>query len=162
MVRAPIACLLLAACSWSGGDVAPIKVAFVDTPTSWEITTQDEKSTAILVAGTHRLEIGTFDGACAPRADLPFTDVDGQRAFAAIGCTDPAGAPFDVSLVEIPSPEPEWPYLVAFGVVVTHMVDDGKIQMRSMGAVEIPMGVVPKPPVVAAAEPAAAEPAAAE
>ena len=151
MVRAPVACLLLAACSWSGAAVTPVKIAFVDTPTSWEIATDAGKSTATLVAGAYRLEIGTFDGACAPRSDLPFTEVDGQKSFAALGCAGPDGAAFDVSLVEIPSPDPEWPYLVAFGVVVTHMVEDGKIQMRSMGAVEIPMGVVPIAPVVDAA-----------
>jgi hypothetical protein len=153
------------ACSWTGGAPAPAAIAFVDTPTTWEIAHADGKATATLLAGKYRLDIGSFDGACGPASELPFTEVDGNVTFAALACRNPEGAPFDVALVEVPSPDPAWPTIAGLAVVATQAADEGKILMRAVGMVEIPMGVVPKPPALSATDarpPAPAEAAPAD
>lgn len=151
--------LFLAACSFGASDGAGERIEMVETPTQWKLSPHDEGATHIeLVAGEHSLSVGVIEGQCTPRAEPPFTQVQEQRAFASLACTDPQGQPFDFVLVELPGPDPDWPYPVGFGAVVTQPTDDGRVQMRPLATVQIPVGVIAVPPVVA--PPAEPEPAA--
>jgi hypothetical protein len=146
--------LLSGACSWGGGVAPATRLVFVETPSAWRIVAAEESGhqQIALIVGEHTLDVGTIEGACVPRVGVPFTEVSGQKAFAALACTNPDGEAFDFVLVEILPDETDWPYPVALASVVTRVMEDDKIMMRSLGPTEIPLGVVPVPPRVESQE----------
>lgn len=155
-----LACAL-SACSWGMAPADPPIPDPVDTVTAWRLTeTASGALDVALVAGEHVIELVEVEGRCAPAAELPFTEVDGQRTFAALACRNPEGEPFDLALVELMAPEGDWPLPVAFGIVSTRDAGEGQIMMRSFGAAPIPLGIAPVAPTVpeGATRPAAIAP----
>ena len=134
----------------------PVAIEFREEASAWVLTPAPatEESVAgtsvMLEIGTSKLDFGAVPGACQPNPELPFTEVQGQPAFAALRCDSPDGGNHDVVLVLVPSEDPSWPAPVALAMVLARNTADDSVALMTMGAQELPLGVTPKPPVVAA------------
>lgn len=133
------------------------RVEFHEVRGAWELSPDDEgKTRAVLVFDEHRLELGSIEGDCRPTSDLPFTEVQGQKAFAALLCPSPDGGTHHAVLVEVPGEDPEWPAPAALALVITRQTAEDKVALLTAGAVEVPLGILPlAPDVPVAPEPAA-------
>lgn len=142
-----VALALLTACNLGASQAPEVRIDFVDTPTEWQLTHTEAGHTQIaLQAGEHSITFGEVDAHCLPTQELPFTEVNGQRSFAALTCQTPQDDPVDFVLIEVHAEDPSWPHPVALAAVLTSSTEEGSITMRGLGSVEIPLGVVPQPP----------------
>lgn len=141
--------LLLSACTLGSEPAPQVRISFDEVQTSWSLTPAEDGHTEVaLLAGNEQISFGTIDATCTPRPDLPFKEVNGQRTFAALACRSGSGNAVDFVLIDIPAEEPEWPHPIALAALLTHETEDDKVMMRSLGASEIPVGMVLLPPEV--------------
>jgi hypothetical protein len=140
-----------------GAAVAPVKVDFVEVRGVWHLSNPEPgKTAASLHFGDRVMDFGLVEGQCEPSPTLPFTEVQGQKAFAALTCSSPDGGKHHAVLVEVLGPEADWPAPVALGLVLSRTTGEGSVAVLTMGAAEVPLGLVPLPPEVSAApEPSA-------
>lgn len=135
-------------------------LTFERTPTQWALTPVDGgKTHLVLDLGSSTMDFGTVEGRCVPTAELPFTEVQGQKSFAALLCDSPDGGTHHVVVLEVQSAEdPDWPQPVALAVVLARTSADNKVGLLTLGAVEVPLGVVPVAPVLPVPEAKPADP----
>ena len=83
---------LLAGCTGAAAPVVAPPVTFEATPSTWKLTPTDEgKTHMVLELGEASMDFCAVEGACAPNPELPFTEVQGQKSFAALKCSSPDG-----------------------------------------------------------------------
>lgn len=128
---------------------APVKVDFQEVQGTWKLAPSAMETRVAMVFGDKQVDFDTVPGACAPTSELPFTEVQGQKALAALACDSPDGGKHQVVLVEVMGEDPTWPAPVGLAMVLTRPSDEGKVALVTMGMQELPLGVIPKPPPVA-------------
>jgi len=130
-----------------GAAVAPAPVAFTEVVGAWRLTNPEAGKTSVIMDfGERSIDFGVVEGICQPSRDLPFTEVQGQKSFAALVCNSPDGGTHHVVLVEILGPEPDWPAPAAMGMVLSRVTGEGTVALLTLGAAEVPLGLVPLPP----------------
>jgi hypothetical protein len=154
-VRHLVFLALITACTGSPTPVTAPHITFTPTPSTWKLEpAEGGKTRMTLELGEASMDLGTVEGRCVPTPELPFTEVNGQKSFAALVCGSPDGGTHNVVVVEVQSPDdPDWPQPVALAVVLTRTTAEDKVALISLGAVEVPLGIVPVAPVVAAPPP---------
>lgn len=141
------------ACTVGGETREPVAIEFREEATEWVLTPEGAETLVAMKVGDARLEFGKVPGSCAPAAQLPFTEVQGQPALAALACDSPDGGKHDVVLVLVPSEDPSWPAPVGLAMVVARTTAADTVALMTMGMQELPLGVTPRAPVVTQEEP---------
>lgn len=142
---------LLAACTGpSEPPREPIKVDFREVQGVWKLQPAQAETQVGFVLDDQTLDFGKVPGVCKPSADVPFTEVQGQKSVAALQCASPDGMTHHVVLVEVMGDDPTWPAPVGLAVVLTRASEDGKIALLTLGMQDLPLGVTPLPPAAPA------------
>ncbi|MFK7926556.1 MAG: hypothetical protein AB8H79_00090 [Myxococcota bacterium] len=134
-------------CTAGTAEVQPVKVEFREVQGVWALAPADEGQTHVQMSfEQNTLDFGLVPGSCAPTSELPFTEVQTQKAMAALKCTSADGGSHDVVIVEVTGNDPDWPAPVALGMVMSRVTGEDQVSLVTMGGKELPLGVIPKAP----------------